>query len=229
MIGITSEGGHQDNAELFESSADWISPSNGFRGEYRYNPPASDGSYVVVNDTDHLWGHGGEVQWIWKSFLRGLNVLFMDSWEPFPGDLDWWQDGDLTRNSRYYYVWDDLRRNMGYTRTLSQCFDLKNMIPDDYFCTSTYTLANKNKQYICYLPAGGFEGFDLRETDCEFKVEWFEPATGITYKDEPLTYENLKEFKRAYLKAPFEGPAVLLLFKEREYIKRNREIYVSGT
>lgn len=228
MIGITSEGGSQDNSELWETSADWISPSNGFRNEYRYNPPAANGSKVIVSDTDHLWGHGGEVKWVWKSFTRGMNVLFMDPWEPFPGDLDWWQDGDLTRNSRYYHVWDDLRRNMGYARALAQCFDLTNMIPDEYFCTSTYTLSNKNKQYICYFPAGGYEGFDLRETDCDFQVEWLEPATGITYKAESLNIDRLKGEKRVALHPPFEGQAVLLLFKERNYLQRSRSIYYGG-
>ena len=119
VVGITPEGGSQINKALFETSADWISPSNGKAFEYRYNPPVATGEKVILNDTDHLWGHGCEVAWIWKSFTRGMNVLFMDPWEPIPGDLDWWQDGDVTRNQRYYYAWDDMRRNLGYTRALS--------------------------------------------------------------------------------------------------------------
>lgn len=84
-VGITAEGGDQMNDVLFESHADWISPSNGKVYEYRYNPPAADGSKVILNDTDHLWGHGCEIQWIWKSFTRGMNVLFMDHGSRCPG------------------------------------------------------------------------------------------------------------------------------------------------
>ncbi len=58
-VGITAEGGNQDNAELFATCADWISPSNGRLFEYRYNPPPADGTKVILTDTDHLWGHGG--------------------------------------------------------------------------------------------------------------------------------------------------------------------------
>ncbi len=88
MIGITAEGGDQDNAALFETSADWISPSNGRGYAYRYNPPIATGDKVILTDTDHLWGHGCDIGWIWKSFTRGMNVLFMDAWDPIPGNLD---------------------------------------------------------------------------------------------------------------------------------------------
>jgi hypothetical protein len=89
-VGITAEGGNQDNAQLFATGADWISPGNGPRFEYRYNPPPADGRKVILTDTDHLWGHGAEVAWVWKSFTRGLNVLFMDPWEPIPADMPGW-------------------------------------------------------------------------------------------------------------------------------------------
>jgi hypothetical protein len=29
-------------------------------------------------DTDHDFGVGGDQKWVWKAFLRGHNVLFMD-------------------------------------------------------------------------------------------------------------------------------------------------------
>jgi hypothetical protein len=38
---------------------------------------------------DHLWGHtGGDNIWVWKSFMRGLNVLLMEELLPSPT----WQD-----------------------------------------------------------------------------------------------------------------------------------------
>ena len=223
-IGITAEGGDQINEELLNTPADWISPSNGRGFEYRYNPPAATGQEVILNDTDHLWGIGAgcEISWIWKSFTRGLNVLFMDPWEPIPGDRDYWHDGDLTRNQRYYYAWDDMRRNLGYTRNVALSFDLNRCVPDLNFCTSTYCLANRNEQYICFFPACGSEGLDLTDLDGEFQVAWLNPATGITFKGGALKAKSASPhavYQRAELRAPFDGPSVLLLYKQRVLLR----------
>ncbi|MBM3473522.1 MAG: DUF4038 domain-containing protein [Armatimonadetes bacterium] len=207
-VGITAEGGEQDNAELFATCADWISPSNGRLFEYRYNPPVADASKVVINDTDHLWGHGCEVGWIWKSFTRGHNVIFMDPWEPIPDSLDWWQDGDVTRNQRHYYLWDAVRRNLGYTRRFAERMDLASCVPAPSLCTSTYCLANRGEEYLCFLPAGGYEGLDLWEAQGQFAVEWFDPATGRATEA-----GSIAGGCRQALGAWFEGPSVL-------YVKR---------
>ncbi len=61
--------------DLLRSSADWISPSNS-GGDYRENPPPADGKKVVLTDTDHLWGEGGNPGWVWKSFTRGLHPIW---------------------------------------------------------------------------------------------------------------------------------------------------------
>lgn len=230
MVGITPEGGEQASEDLYKTSADWISPSNGRGFEYRYNPPAADGRKVELNDTDHLWGHGCEVSWIWKSFTRGMNVLFMDPWEPIPGDLDWWQDGDVTRNQRYYYAWDLMRRNLGYTRNISLYFDLNKLVPNLSVCTSGFCLANKNEQYVCYFPAGGFEGLDLTGLDGEFHVEWLNPVTGVTVDGGMLSIKpdqrRASVYLRAAVRAPFEGPAVLLLYKQRKFLPKRHEFFL---
>ena len=231
MIGITAEGGDQVTETLFAMSADWISPSSGRGFEYRYNPPPATGDKVVLNDTDHLWGHGCEVSWIWKSFTRGMNVLFMDPWEPIPGDLDGWQDGDVSRNQRYYYMWEDARRNLGYTRDIALSLDMNKCVPDTEFCTSTYALVNQNQQYVCYFPFGGYEGLDLTGCDGEFQVAWFDPATGKTtpgqtLQVEPATHDH--PYQRTSLKAPFDGPAVLLLYKDLVKSPRRHEIISAG-
>lgn len=207
-VGITAEGGDQDNAELFATGADWISPSNGRLFEYRYNPPAADGSKVVLNDTDHLWGHGCEIGWIWKSFTRGMNVLFMDPWEPIPGDLDWWQDGDISRNQRYYHAWDPMRRNLGYTRRYALRMDLNHCLPHGELCTSTFCLADPGKEYLAFLPTGGPEGLDLWEAEGEFDMEWLNPATGVS-----TSGGKLKGGRRHAVQAPFQGAAILYLHR----------------
>jgi hypothetical protein len=228
MVGITGEGGYQVNEQLWTTSADWISPSNGRGFEYRYNPPPATGEKVLLVDSDHLWGIGCETSWIWKSFTRGLNILFMDPWEPIAGDLDWWQDGEITCNQRYYYAWDDTRRNLGYTRRVALMYDMNQCFPDLSFCTSTYCLANRNAQYVCYFPAGGNEGLDLTGMDGEFQVEWLNPATGVIYKGKPIQAKPelpQEPHQRVNLHAPFDGPAVLLLYKQRVELPRQYQIY----
>ena len=205
-VGITAEGGEQENAELFATSADWISPSNGRLFEYRYNPPAADGSKVILTDTDHLWGHGGEVGWVWKSFTRGMNVLFMDPWEPIPADMPGWVRGGVSLNRRYYHAWDPIRRNLGYTRRYAQRMNLGACVPHPERCTSTYCLADPGHEYLCFFPAGGSEGLDLWDAAGTFAVEWLNPATG-----EIVSGAEIVGSRRHALGAPFPGASVLYL------------------
>lgn len=77
-VGMTAQIFGGKNAELFESPADWISPNR--EGGYRDNPPAANGTKVIISDTDH---HGAKPYperrvWVWKSFLRGHNPIFLD-------------------------------------------------------------------------------------------------------------------------------------------------------
>jgi hypothetical protein len=73
-----------DGSQLWASRAEAVSP--GWDGKdwaispYRDDPPSNDGRKVIINDTDHLWGEGGNQGWVWKSFVRGLNPIFMDSY-----------------------------------------------------------------------------------------------------------------------------------------------------
>jgi hypothetical protein len=207
-VGITAEGGEQKNAELFATTADWISPSNGRLFEYRYNPPPADGSKVILTDTDHLWGHGCEVAWIWKSFTRGMNVLFMDPWEPIPADMPGWVRGSVSLNRRTYYLWDPVRRNLGYTRRFAERMDLNACVPHGELCTSTYCLAAPGREYLCFFPSGGHEGLDLWEAPGTFVPEWFDPDTGQT-----VAGSEIAGGRRHALGAPFRGPAVLYLRK----------------
>jgi hypothetical protein len=205
-VGITAEGGDQLNDNLYESPADWISPSNGYMLEYRYNPPAADGRKVVVTDTDHLWGHGCEAQWVWKSFTRGLNILFMDPWQRIPGEMGYYQDGSVSTNQRYYYKNDDMRRNLGYARSFALKMDLNHCLPHGELCTSGFCLAHPGHEYLCYYPAGGAEGVSLHGHPGKFQAQWFDPATGKTHEGPTFNGD-----KRQAPAAPFPGPAVLYL------------------
>ena len=80
-VGLTGAG-VETMEEMMASPAEWISP---FGRQFLFDPPSWDGKKVSVNDTDHLWGHGGTVTWAWKSFARGHNTLLMDAWDPIAG------------------------------------------------------------------------------------------------------------------------------------------------
>jgi hypothetical protein len=224
-VGITGEGSEKDAEELFATKAEWVSPNSGRVFEYRYNPPAADGRKVIVNDTDHLWGHGCEVNWIWKSFARGMNVLFMDPWERIPGEFDYYQDGLVSTNQRYYYLWDSCRRNMGHAREYSLRMDMNNCLPMNHLCTSTYCLACPGKEYLFFLPAGGAEGIELTDARGGFIAEWFDPRTGKRFSAKPLDGG-----KKHTVFAPFEGASVLYLWLEgtKEQIVPSTPLRVDG-
>ncbi len=101
------------NKLLFDSPADWISPNPGAAGghDYRTNPLPADGKKVILTDTDHLWGIGGNADWAWKSFLRGHNPIFMD-----PYDNRVLGKVAPTR-------WESLRASLGQTRRLAERVD----------------------------------------------------------------------------------------------------------
>jgi hypothetical protein len=75
-IGMTATFPGNRNQDLFASPADWISPGN--RGGWRRNPPPADGRKIVIVDTDHLWGIGGDGTWVHKVFAAGHHLAYMD-------------------------------------------------------------------------------------------------------------------------------------------------------
>ncbi len=164
-VGMTFQYKGGSNRTLFDSPADWISPNS--EGGYRDNPPAADGSKVIINDTDHLWGIGGNPGWAWKSFLRGMNPIFMDPYE-----------GKILKQD-YDVKWaDTLRRNLGYAREYAQKMDLIHMTPQGELSSSGYCLAGKGKEYLVYNPKDSAVNVNLRGFPVNFQVEWLNPDTG---------------------------------------------------
>ena len=100
---------------------------------YRENPCSSCTSKVVISDTDHLWGHtGGDNIWVWKSFTRGLNVLFMEEMLPSPT----WQDS--------------ARQAMGQVRRFAERMNLAAMKPEEKLSATRYCLAARGKEYLVF-------------------------------------------------------------------------------
>ena len=191
-VGMTFQYKGGNNKDLFESPADWISPNE--EGGYKDNPPAGDGSKVILTDTDHLWGRGGDQVWVWKSFLRGLNLLFMD---PYNGGV---------QGAPFDPQWDSNRKNLGYTRTYAEKMNLSEAVPHNELTSTRYCLANPGTEYLVYQPAPD-SSFTVTLKKGEYIYEWFNPTSGAVEKT-----GTVKVDKEIFsFTAPFRSDAVLYL------------------
>ncbi len=213
----------QTNRDLFASPADWISPSGEpqdwaapgsvYLQDYKEDPPASDGTKVVVNDTDHLWGHGGPQYWAWKSFTRGLHSIFMDPWQHLPGRLvrenvEWmFLKGGISKDQRDYPDWALIRRGLGQVRRYAERMDLAAMAPRGDLVSTRFCLASPGREYLVYFPQGGTATLDLTDATGELAVEWYLPLLDRTL----VGPEALAGGRHEVITAPFSGDAVLYL------------------
>jgi hypothetical protein len=196
-VGMTFQYRDGNNQTLFDSPADWISPNN--EGGYRDDPPPGDGSKVVLTDTDHLWGIGGSSRWVWKSFLRGLNPIFMDPY-----------DGKVLRRAFDLEWVEPLRKSMGHTLTLSQRMDLIHMVPAPDLATSGYCLASVGREYLVYLAESTEVTIDLTGFPELFEAEWFDPSSGESRSAEPVEGGG-----KLTLSSPFGSAEAVLHLKSK--------------
>ena len=221
-VGMTAiwPGGH--NSDLLDSPADWISP-NSTGDDYRNDPPAADGSKVIMTDTDHLWGVGGDRGWIWKSFTRGLNPIYMD-----PFEREQWKSSGAK--------FESCRRAMSDTLAYANKMNLAAAAPHNNLASSGYCLADPGEEYLVYIPFRAPEAgrlhlsfvlrnpirnlmwqfkhgvtVNLSAATAEFLVEWFDPTSGKIIRGRPI-----KGGKTYNFTAPFRGDAVLYLRRSLE-------------
>jgi hypothetical protein len=193
-VGMTFMYKGGTNDDLYNSPADWISPNPGdSRASYEDNPPSAYKGKVIVSDTDHLCGHTcGDAVWVWKSFCRGLNVLFMEELTPSP-------------------TWhDSAREAMGQVRRYAEKMNLAEMVPRDDLASVRYCLAKPGSEYLVFQPGhrGEFT-IDLRGGPGPYAVEWFSVNRGTAVRREPVRGGAVTIFQ-----TPFGGPAVLYLKRE---------------
>jgi hypothetical protein len=192
-VGMTFQYKGGSNKTLFASPADWISPNR--EGGYRDNPPPADGSKVIVTDTDHLWGIGGNVPWVWNSFLRGLNPIFMDPY-----------DGKVLRLGDDSKLVGPMRENLGYVQLWSQRVDLAAMTPQGDLASSRYCLANRGEEYLAYVPKSD-KPLTLQLPAGQFKIVWFNTSNGDETKPQRWTSSGGKQ----RFTAPFTADCLLHL------------------
>jgi len=194
-VGMTFQYKGGKNADLFKSPADWVSPNN--QGGYRDNPPAADGRKVVINDTDHLWGIGGNQAWVWKSFTRGHNPIFMD---PYDG---------VVLGSKFDAKWEPIRKSMGYTLQYARKMNLAEMLPLPDLASTKFCLANPGKEYLVYNPAADGGSITVELKAGKYKYEWMNPDNGKVGSAGTI---DAKAGQRGF-EAPFKGDAVLYVVR----------------
>jgi hypothetical protein len=161
-------------------------------GAFRQHPFHPDNN---VN----LWGIGGNRSWVWKSFLRGLNPIFMD---PYDG---------LVLGNRFDAEYESLRKNLGYARRFARRIDLASMQPRPELASSKYCLARAEAgaaEYLVYLPEGGEVSVDLSAASGRLAVEWFDPDQGRT-----VGTGTVSGGRRERLTAAVKGDAVAWIRK----------------
>ncbi len=190
-VGMTFQNRRGTNAALLASPADWISPNP--EGGFRDDPPDLKGAKVVLSDTDHLWGIGGDAAWVWRSFTRGLNPIFMDTY-----------DGKVLGRVRPQD--DGPRHAMGRALALSRRINLARSAPRNELASTGWCLAEPGVTYVVFAPEAGEIEVDLSAHPARFAVEWHRADGGDVTRAAPIVGGS-----RSRLTAPFAGPAVLFL------------------
>lgn len=195
-VGMTAQYPNGSNSVLFNSAAEWISPNEAGSDTYYSNPPANSGAKVIVNDTDHLGGSAaGDRQWVWKSFMRGLNTLFMDRYD-LPDSI---AAGGPIANAQ------QIRQAMGDTRTYAQRIDLMASVPSTTIASTGYALANASEVLVYSTSSAAFT-VNLQAYAGSVQVEWFSPVTRQTVTASSVQGGGSRSFQ-----PPFSSEAVLYL------------------
>jgi hypothetical protein len=190
-VGMTVNFPYQNTSALFASKADWVSPGND-AGDYLSNPPAADGSKVIILDSDHITYFDASAGMIWKQFARGLNPIFIDLAPPL-------------RDKTPLPEQEDIRAAMGYTRRYSEKMNLAAMTPREDLTSTGYALANPGSEYLIYAPEGG--SFSVALSPGTYSYEWFDPRSGsVAFAGSTDAAGGCQWFT-----APFSGDAVLYL------------------
>jgi hypothetical protein len=192
-VGMTVAWPGGDNADLFNSPADWISPN----GSLQPDRPA-DGRKVILDDTDHLCGVCGSVAWVWDSFLSGRNPVFMD---PYDTEKEFGTSRELDTRMA---TWQMVRRNMGYILSFANRIDIASMVPHGELTSGGFCLASTKPgevAYLVYFPYG--KGTVNLVPGIRLHVEWFRPANGNVYPDDGTVSSSQKQSLRRFWGMPY--------------------------
>ncbi len=199
------------NDVLFDSPADWISP--GFddvespmqTSRWLADPPANDGTKVIISDTDHYSPMKSDALWAWKTFLRGHNPILYDL-----GIVTGVNPPDPTSGSPSFASLEGARYAMGDTLRFARKIDLARMEPRGDLSSTGYALTNPGEEYLVLQPDETAEPFTVRLEANSYFVRWHSVGSRETKDAGTVTIESRDD---ATFEAPFAvaGPAVLYL------------------
>lgn len=188
------------NEMLFNSQAEAVSPRHLPGKDYKNDPPISGGEKVIILDTDHLWGVGGDESWVWKSFTRGLNPIFMDPYLRTSGE----------ENKTLDMKWEGARVAMGQSLKFANRMKLADLVPTDdrLKCSTRYCLENPGNEYFIFQPDSS--SFSLRMEAGKYHIEWFNPSNGTTVQKGVIKVRTSNQI----FSQPWKGAAILYLSKK---------------
>jgi hypothetical protein len=198
-VGLTGHGS-ESNDDMLASPAAWISPGSDRWRDLKTDPRPAPVTKVSLLDTDHVFGVGGDQKWVWKGFLRGYNVLFMDPYE----DPQW--TPILAAQRVGAPDAEAARRAMGHARRYAMRMNLAESTPRPELASTGYCLADPGREYLVYLPDGGSVKVDLSAAARSFSVEWMHAITGKIVPGPDCSGGDWRT-----LKAPFAGDVVVFL------------------
>ncbi len=225
-VGMTWEWPNGNNDTLVQSPADWVSLGGNVNMK-TYEPPATTGapdSKVIIADTDHLCGICGTPQWVWKSFTRGENPIFMD----------FYNNEATGRGMPFEHPEaESIRMQLTYAQSYAARLDLTAMTPQPELCSTRYCLVHEGSdqaEYLVFLPSGdelagilsslgidkhpdiylpgdGKVTVNLSGSPIALLVEWFKPQDGTIIGGGMMQGGASQVFT-----APFSGDAVLHIY-----------------
>jgi hypothetical protein len=190
-VGMTWQYKNGSNNNLTSSSnhSEWISLGTNTCDITNYAPPVASGNKIIISDTDHLGGICGDRQWVWRSFTRGENPIYMDFY-----------NNDATgRGMPFNHAQaPEIRNNMGYVRSYALRMDLTQAIPTNSasLCSTTYCLRNTvTDQYLVYVLGGTNSAtVNLAVTlGTNVTYEWFSTVTGSVVETNTRTVNTVNQ------------------------------------
>jgi len=192
-VGITYQYSGGSNSTLFDSEADWIAPGPE-RGNYLTRPDTATGLKVVISDSDHLEGSSlSDPLWVYKSFFRGLNTLYMDRYV-----------GPDALNPDEGPSAPEIRAAMGQVRLIATLFDMSDITPVPNLATTGYALQGKAGILILTPDSRSRFNVDLGTMPGMVRLQWFDTVTG-----EVREGGTINGGKTVLLQSPMFGAAVL--------------------
>ena len=192
---MTSPWPNPDNRILFASPAEAVSPMHWMGRDSDHwpdDPPAAHLGKVVIADTDHLWGVGGTFDWVWRTFTRGHNLLYMDPYRYLHMDPVN-PDGD-----------EGARLALGRAASLSRRVDLGEMIPRPDLASTGFALAAEGRDYLIYDPYGSPAKtageariyVDMTGAEGVFRVDWHHPVEDRSIKGDDITGGGIARLRK---------------------------------